>query len=281
MHLDPKREVTHSSVGRLGIALFLLIVLMAVFAPLLANHDPIEQTIHSLESPSLNHLLGTNHVGQDIWSQLVHGARTSLLVGLLVALLSTILSAIVGTSAALIGGLYDRIVMRIVDAFIVMPLLIVMILVSAYLGAGLGATILLLSLLSWQGGARIVRSQSLSLKERVHISAARGFGANKLYIMRRHLIPDLGTILIVDFIYSVRRAIFLQAGLAFIGIGDPNIVSWGTMMREALDWIFLDVWRWWLLPAGIALSLTIVSITFIGHALEPALDPRLKDEANV
>jgi len=226
MHVDLKKEVTRSSAGRFGIAAFALIVLLAVFAPLLSGYDPIGQSAHSFLAPSWSHLLGTNHVGQDIWSQLVYGARTSLLVGISVALLSTLLGAIVGTSAALIGGTYDSIVMRIVDALIVIPIIIVLILVAAYLRPNMWTIIILLSLLGWQGGARIVRAQALSLKEEMHVAAARSFGAGTLYLMYRHIVPDLSPILLVDFIYSMRRAVFMEAGLAFIGISDPNVVSW-------------------------------------------------------
>jgi len=276
MHVDLKKELTKSGRGRFGLALLLLIVLMAIFAPLLAGYDPTGQSRSAFQSPCLSHLLGTNHVGQDIWSQLVYGARTSLLVGFSVAFLTTVLSALVGASAALIGGLYDSIVMRVVDALIVIPVIIVLILVAAYLQPSLWILIILLSLLGWQGGARIVRSQALSLKERMHVSAARCFGAGRLYLICRHIIPDLSPILLVEFIYSMRRAIFMEAGLAFLGIADPSMVSWGMMMREALDFSYLNVWLWWLLPAGIALSLTIVSITFIGYTLEPAMEPRLR-----
>jgi len=311
-------------------ALLLVVFLLAIFAPLLSAYEPLTQTTQIFAAPSWNHPLGTNHVGQDIWSQLVYAARTSLLVGLLVAVLSTTLSALFGTSAALIGGAYDRIVMRLVDAFIIIPIIILLILLSLYFNPDLsggsligikvsiiiavagislyavrnlgwvgifivsplialvllsydiipstGGLIIILSLLCWQGGARVVRAQALSLKENTYISATRGFGASIWYIMRRHIIPDLGPILVADFVFCVRRAVFLQAGLAFIGIGDPNIVSWGSMISDAREWIFLDVWRWWLLPAGIALSVTIVAITLIGYALEPALDPRLRGE---
>jgi len=330
MHIDPKREVVQSKGGRIGMALLLIVFLLAIFAPLLSAYEPLTQTTQIFAAPSWNHPLGTNHVGQDIWSQLVYAARTSLLVGLLVAVLSTTLSALFGTSAALIGGAYDRIVMRLVDAFIIIPIIILLILLSLYFNPDLsggsligikvsiiiavagislyavrnlgwvgifivsplialvllshdiipstGGLIIILSLLCWQGGARVVRAQALSLKENTYISATRGFGASIWYIMRRHIIPDLGPILVADFVFCVRRAVFLQAGLAFIGIGDPNIVSWGSMISDAREWIFLDVWRWWLLPAGIALSVTIVAITLIGYALEPALDPRLRGE---
>jgi len=332
MHVDPGREIAHSKSGRIGMALLLIVTMMAIFAPLLATHDPLEQMVNSFESPSWDHLLGTNHVGQDIWSQLVYGARTSLLVGLMVAILSTTLAAVIGASAALLGGIYDRVVMRIVDAFIVIPMIILLILLSVYVsptlnGAALvgiviligivvagisfymlrslgwvgliivapvatmvilshdllastGGIILVLSLLCWQGGARVVRAQALSLKEKTHISAARGFGAGTWYIVRRHIIADLSPLLIADFVFGVRRAVFLQAGLAFLGIGDPNVVSWGSMISDARDWIFLDIWQWWLVPAGLALSITIVAITLIGYALEPALDPRLRGEVS-
>ncbi|MFO8101115.1 MAG: ABC transporter permease [Dehalococcoidia bacterium] len=330
MHVDPKKEVARSRTGQIGMALLLIVVLMAIFAPVLAGADPLEQTVDSFKDPSREHPLGTNHAGQDIWSQLVYGARTSLLVGLLVGVLSTFLAAVMGASAALLGGIYERVVMRLVDAFIVIPMILLLILLSIYVDpnlgggaltgieviigivvagmafymvrsmgwvgflivgpvivlvilcrdllSGTGGLILILSLLCWQGGARIVRAQALSLKEKAHISAARGFGAGTWYIMRRHIIPDLGPILVADFVFSVRRAVFLQAGLAFIGIGDPNVVSWGSMISDSRDWIFMDVWKWWLVPAGAALSATIVAITLIGHSLEPALDPRLRGE---
>ncbi len=278
MHISMRREVSRSHSGRFGIGLLALITAMALFAPLLAGYDPLVQSTAAFQPPSAGHLLGTNHVGQDIWSQLVYGARTSLLVGFTVASIATLLSAIIGAASALIGGLFDRITMRIVDAFIVIPILIIMVLLAAYLKPSLWVLIVMLSLLSWQGGARTVRAQSLSLKERMHVSAARCFGAGRWYLIRRHILPDLSPILVVGFIHSLRRAVFLEAGLAFIGIADPGTVSWGMMMKKALDFSYMDAWTWWLIPAGVALSLTIVAITFIGHAMEPAMDPRLRKE---
>ena len=280
MHINPKQEISHSKFAMFGIGMLLLLLIIAIFGPLLTPYQPNSQTPFAFEPPSFNHWLGTNHVGQDILSQLIYGARTSLLVGFSAALLAIILSAIIGTSVALIGGLYDRIVMRIVDAFIVIPAIIVIILVAAYLKPNLLVLILLLALLGWQGGARTIRAQALSLKELGHISAARSFGANNLYLIFRHILPDLVPILLMGFIYGIRRAIFMEAGLAFLGIADPTTVSWGMMMNEALDFCYLNVWRWWLIPPGVALSLTILSVTGIGYTLEGALDPRLRKEAN-
>ncbi len=279
MHIDLKKEIKQSKAGRAGLSILLLVILIAVMAPVLSGYDPGQQSTSSLLSPYGGHWLGTNHVGQDIWSQLLYGARTSLLVGFGVGILSLLLSIIIGVSAALVGGLYDQIVMRIVDALIVIPMVIVIILVAAYVKPELPVLILLLSALSWQGGARVIRGQALSLKERGHINAARAFGASRFYIAYRHIVPDLAPILLVEFIYGVRRAVFMEAGLAFLGISDPMLVSWGMMMRDAMRFSYLNVWQWWLVPAGVALSLTIIGLTFVSHAAESVLDPRLRGEA--
>lgn len=276
MHINVTREIMGNGPARAGFAILLVMIVMALLAPLIAPFDPHRQSTAALLAPSGSHWLGTNHVGQDIWSRLVFGARTSLLVGFGVGVVATLLGTIFGVSAALIGGLYERIVMRVVDAFIVIPMVIVVILVAAYVKPGILVLIILLALLSWQGGARIIWAQALSQKEREYVAAARSFGAGKFYIAWRHIVPALGPILLVDFIYGIRRAVFMEAGIAFLGISDPVIVSWGMMMRDALSFSYLTVWQWWLLPTGIALSLTIVGLTFIGHGIEPIIDPRLR-----
>ena len=276
MHIDVTKEIMESSPAKAGFITLLLMIAAALLAPLIAPYDPHQQSTAALLTPSMDHWLGTNHVGQDIWSQLVFGARTSLLVGFGVGVLATLLGSICGVSAALIGGIYERIVMRLVDAFIVIPMVIVIILIAAYVKPSILVLIVLLALLSWQGGARIIWAQTLSQKGRAYIAAARSFGAGTFYIAWRHIVPALGPILLVDFIYGIRRAVFMEAGLAFLGISDPTMISWGMMMRDALSFSYLNVWLWWLLPTGIALSLTIVGLTFIGYAVEPIIDPRLR-----
>ena len=276
MHIDLKKEIKESNPGKTGLIILLLMIAVALLGPILAPYDPYQQSTASLLSPSWEHWLGTNHVGQDIWSRLIYGARTSLLVGFGVGIISTLLGTLFGVSAALVGGLYEKVVMRTVDALIVIPMIIVIILISAYIRPGILTLILRLSFLSWQGGARIIRAQALSLKERGHVAAAKSFGANHTYVAWRHVVPDIGPILLVDFIYGFRRAVFMEAGLAFLGISDPTVVSWGMMMRDALSFSYLDVWQWWLVPTGLALSLTIIGFTFIGHAAEPVIEPRLR-----
>ena len=276
MHINYWKELKKSTFGIIGLALLTLVVIIAVSSPLLARYDPGEPSHAALKPPSNEHWLGTNDVGQDICSRLLYGAKNTLLVALGVGMLTTLIGTVVGASAALVGGLYERITMRAVDALIAIPAFIVIILVAAYVLPNVWTLIVLISVLTWQGGARLVRAQTLSVKERMHIYAARTFGANRWYISTRHIIPDLSPILFAVFIHSATRGIFMEAGLAFLGIADISTVSWGLMMHHALKFYYLDVWKWWLLPTGLALSVTIMAFVFIGHAFEAVMDPRLR-----
>jgi len=276
MHINYWKELKKNTFGKIGLAMLVLVIIIALSFPLLTRYDPGEPSHSAFKPPSSEHWLGTNDVGQDIWSRLIYGARNSLLVALGVGLFTTILSTVVGASAALVGGLYERIMMRAVDALIAIPAFIVIILVAAYVLPNVWTLIFLISILTWQGGARLVRAQTLSLKERMHVYAARTFGANKRYLATRHIIPELGPILVAVFIHSATRGVFMEAGLAFLGIADISTVSWGLMMHYALKFYYLEVWKWWLLPTGLALSITIMAFVFIGHAFETAMDPRLR-----
>lgn len=278
MHINCWQEVKKDSFGKTGLLLFLLLIMLAVLAPLITNFKPTTHTGFIFNPPNARFWLGTNDVGQDIWTQLIYGARTSLIVGCGTSLLSVLFSILVGGTAALFGGLYDRITMRIVDSFIIIPPVMVVILAAAYLKPNLFSLILLLSLLIWPGGARVVRSQTLLLKQKMHVQAANTFGADMKHIMLRHIVPDLAPILIALIIQDARRAIFMEAGLSFLGIADPSMISWGIMIQQALKYSYLEVWKWWLIPSGFALSLTILSLTFIGSALEKCFNPRLLNE---
>ena len=280
MHINCWQEVKRDSFGKTGILLFLLLIMLAILAPLLTHYGPTTHTGYIFNPPGARFWLGTNDVGQDIWTQLIFGARTSLVVSCGTSILSVFLSILAGGTAALFGGLYDRIIMRFVDSLIVIPPVIVVILAAAYLKPTLFSLILLLSLLLWPAGARVVRSQTLVLKQNMHVKAAHTFGADIRHILLRHIIPDLAPILIALIIQDARRAIFMEAGLSFLGIADPSIISWGIMIQHALKYSYLEVWKWWLIPAGFALSLTILSLTFIGSALDKCFNPRLKNNTD-
>ncbi|ABK14646.1 MAG: ABC transporter permease [Methanothrix sp.] len=276
MHVDIWKEMRSSLAGTFGMLIMAVILILAASAPLIA---PSYREIGPVFSPpSGEHILGTDDLGQDIAGKLVHGARTSLMIAIGVAILSALISVVIGGSAAILGGTYDRICMRAVDAVIALPSMIVMILVASYLRPNLGLLIILISLFSWPGGARIVRSQTLSLRERLHVLAARTFGASRRYLLFRHIVPDLSPILVAIMIQDARRAVLMEAGLAFLGVSDPMIVSWGRMMKQAMSFTYLDVWKWWLIPTGVLLSLTLVGLSLIAASLERAMDPRLRED---
>lgn len=281
MHIDALGELSHDPLAKAGAIMLVIIAGLAIFAPLISGHSPHDYTGKIFSPPDRDHPLGTDSVGQDIWARLLFGARTSLLVAVSVALISSSLSVIVGASAALAGGLYESFCMRIIDAMISLPTIIVMILVASYLRPSLPLLILLISLFSWPGGARIIRSQVLSLKQRMHINAARTFGAGKGHIIFTHIIPDLSPIICALMMQDARRAVFMEAGLAFLGISNPTVISWGKMMNQALAFTYLDVWQWWLVPIGLALSATLIGISFLSFSLETAMDPRLRREESV
>jgi len=275
MHIDPRGEISKDPLAKTGLFMLAIITLLAIFAPLLSNYSPHDYTGKIFSPPDMDHPLGTDSMGQDIWVRLLYGARTSLLVAGAVALLSSSLSVLVGATAALTGGYYERFCMRIVDAMTSLPTVIVMILVAAYLRPSLPLLIMLISAFSWPVGARIVRSQVLSLKERVHINASRTFGAGKRHIIFTHIVPELTPIISSLMMQDARRAVFMEAGLAFLGVSDPMVISWGKMMHQALAFTYLDVWQWWLVPTGLALSATLIGISFLSFCLETAMDPRL------
>lgn len=278
MHIRYDIELTDSSFGRLGLSLLFTALITALLAPVLANYHPAAYTGDIFHPPCAKYWLGTNEVGQDIWSQLVYGARTSLSIAGGTAFMAVALSLLAGGLAALYGGLCDRTIMRIIDIWLVIPPVIVIILFAAYLHPSIFLLMALLAAFMWPGGARIVRAQTLALKTRASYAAATTFGATEGYLLKKHVLPDLGPVLIALFIQYARRAIFMEAGLSFLGISDPSLISWGKMMQQALAFTYLDVWQWWLIPAGLAVSLTIAGLAFTGLALETALNPRLRPE---
>lgn len=260
-----------------GGALLAMLATAAVLAPVLAPYDPRALAGDSLQPPSTRHLLGTNNIGQDIVSQIVWGARTSLTVALGAATLAVVVGVVVGVTAGLLGGVADVVAMRVVDVFLALPRLPLLVLVGALVGADRTSLILLIALLTWPVPARVLRSQTLSLRRLGFVAAARGFGGGVGYVVRRHLVPALGSLIASSFILIAGNAVLLEATLAFLGLSDPTAVSWGLILNNALlhpGLYFTDAWTWWVLPAGFAITLTVMAFAFIGLGLEPLLDGR-------
>lgn len=253
--------------------------LVALLAPWLAPYNPDAYSGAPLERPSTQHPLGTNDVGQDLLSELIYGTRISLLVGSIAGGLALVLAALVGMSAGYLGGWTDLLLMRLVDVLMAIPSVPLMILVAAYAGPSLPNLIVIIALLGWMIPARSVRAQVLSLRSRGHIQAATLFGAGPAYIIRRHLVPALGPILLALLVAQVGRAIVVEAGVAFLGLSDPTAKSWGMMIRYALNYrgIYLSpIWVWWLLPPSICISLLILGFTLLGVGLEERSDTRFE-----
>jgi peptide/nickel transport system permease protein len=260
-----------------GLTLLGMLVVVAVVAPLLASHDPTAISGRALERPSSRHWLGTDVPGRDIFSQLVYGARASLAVALVAGSLAMAGAVLVGVLPPLLGGLTDTVSSRLVVFLLALPGLPLLVLIGSLAGNRRVAVILVIGFLGIAPNARVLRSQALSLRERGFIIAARGFGGGPLYVLRRHLVPGLGPLILVGFVNWAGLAIGLEAGLAFLGLGNPSGVSWGLMLNRALSQpaiYFSAMWTWWVLPAGLAIAATVVGFTFVGVALEPALNPR-------
>jgi len=276
MHVNYWDEIKKDRLGKLGVILVTLLVTIALGAPLLAPYDPWAYVAPSLSPPCWSHPLGTNEVGQDILSELIYGTRTTLLVSVSAAIFSTTVSLVVGIMAGIFRGTLERIILRLIDVMLVIPVFLVALLVAAYFQPGMVTLIVLFSLLLWPPGTRIIWNRVLSLKNQGHFTAARQFGAGTAYLLWRHLVPELYPLLAVNFIQVVRRAVFMEAGLAFLGIFDPGAKSWGLMLHYAREFVFTGSWTWWLLPPGLAVSLTIIAFALLGYSLESALDPRMR-----
>jgi ABC-type dipeptide/oligopeptide/nickel transport system permease subunit len=262
----------------LGLTVVAAFVGLALAAPWLADYRTTELAGSPLEAPSAAHLLGTNGVGQDLASQLLNGARVSLFVAALAGGGTLLIGALVGMVAGWAGGVVDALLMRVVDLVLVVPKVPLLIVIGTYAGPSLTVISLIIALTGWPPTARIVRSQVLSLRRRAHIKAAIGFGGTTGQILRRHILPEVGLILTAGLVGAAGRAIAFEAGLAFLGLGDPTRASWGAILRDALDFgglFFTDAWKWWLVPPIAAVSLLLLGVTFVGVGLEQRINPRL------
>lgn len=274
--------VLRSPLALVGGGLVAALVGLAVIAPVVAPYEPHALVGESLQQPSPAHLLGTNSIGQDNFSRLVWGARTSLSVAGGAAALTLFVAVLVGVGAALRGGATDLVAMRAVDVALALPTLPLLIFVAALISLSRASLAVVIGLLVWPVLARILRSQALSLRQRGFVAAAGGFGGGVCYILRRHLVPALGPILVVGFVSVAGRVVLLETGLAFLGLADPTDVSWGFILHRALDHpglYFSPAWTWWVLPAGFAISALAVGLMFLGVALEPVLNRRAGAEA--
>lgn len=262
-----------------GLGILLIFGAVVLLAPVLAPYDPHALSGQPLEPPGPAHPLGTNDIGQDILSELIYGARISLIIALGAATGTVALGTLIGGIGGYLGGWPDALLMRLVDGMMSLPRLPLFILVAAFVGAGIPQTIAIISLLFWPTTARVVRAQVQSLRRRGYVRLAHQFGGGHFYVLTRHILPQMAPLLIAGVVNAAGWAVAMEAGLAFLGLGDPTAKSWGLMMRYALNLpgiLLTPRWLWWLLPPGLCITLLILALTFIGVGLERHFHPRFQ-----
>ncbi|WP_144559012.1 ABC transporter permease [Shouchella miscanthi] len=271
-----------SPLGLLGLLMIGLIVLLAVFAPWIAPYDPTQITATSrlippswMDNGSSAHLLGTDHLGRDMFSRLIHGARVSLLVGVISVLIAGLIGLSLGLVSGYFGGWIDAVTMRIVDAMLAIPTLLLVLVAMVVLDANLLTLIIVIGLTSWVNYTRVVRGDVLGVKAREYVQAAQTLGASSAYIIRKHILPNVLSSFTVIATIGVGTAILTESSLSFLGFGvQPPGITWGSMLNDGRNYIATS---WWIATfPGIAITITVLAFTFVGDWLRDYLDPRLK-----
>ena len=275
--------------GKIGLTLLIIFALMALLSFVPPLIDPmyhpmtgVDPKISSSVGPNANHWLGTDFMGRDIFSQLLAGARIAFMVGVSAAFMSVFLGTAVGMISGYMGKFVDTFLMRLAEVIMVMPTLLVLLILAALFGQlSIWTIVLVISLFRWPGVSRVIRAQTLSLKQRPFIEAARVAGASHFRIIFRHIMPNVLPLSFLYMTFRVTSAITIEAALAFLGFGDPATVSWGMMLQWVWKTGHMFNAPYWLLPPGICISLITLSFYMVGRAMDEVLDPRLRKEGEV
>jgi peptide/nickel transport system permease protein len=268
-------RMVRNPLSALGLALLALLLLAAVFAPLIAPYNPDGfNAVAKFRPPSSHHLFGTDDVGRDIFSRVLYGARYSLTAGIVILGLAASIGTVVGLIAGYAGGLLDEVLMRITDMFLAFPALILAMCVAAALGPSLANATVATAIVWWPWYARLVRGQVLQLRNETFISAARLAGASRMRILFRHILPNCTTPIIVQMSLDLGYAILTLAALSFIGLGaQPPTPEWGSMIAVGRDF-YLTQW-WYVTFPGIAIFIAVLAANLVGDGLQEVLSPHL------
>ncbi len=273
------RTYRRSKMGMAGLLVLLFFAGVAVFA-IFADKTGIDPSLTSgpvLAGPSLKYPFGTDDLGRSVLTLTIQGSKISLLVGLVATVITMVIGAVLGIVAGYRGGLTDVILMRFTDFGLVIPWLALAIVMASILGPSLGTIILVIGLTSWPGTARLVRAQTLSVKERPYVERARALGASGWHLITRHILPNVVPVIFANTILVVAIAILSETTLSFLGLGDPFSVSWGTILEFAFNAgaSTIGAW-WWLFAPGACIVLVVLAFTMAGFALDEILNPRLR-----
>lgn len=269
------RKMLSNRLSVIGLCLFAVIVLSAIFAPLLTAYDPGKISLkETLQSPSWNHLFGTDKLGRDVFSRVLYGGRVSILVGLGSALGAALVGVVLGTYCGYKGGWVDGLVMRISEVFTAFPQIILVLLLVSLTGQSLGNLLIIFILTGWGSIYRMTRAKMLSIREEEYVQALRAFGVSKLKICFKHMLPNAIGPIAVNITLSTAMFILQETALSFLGLGVPvQISTWGNIINVANDFTVLQSYWWIWLPVGLVISLFVLSVNFIGDGLRDSTDP--------
>ena len=269
--------------GLLGLAILSTFILLALLAPVItdpAGLDVTKATGGVLEPPSRGYPLGTDENGRSVLTLLIWGARISLLVGLLATAISMIIGTLIGLMSGFFEGWTARLLFRFTEWFLVIPFLPLALVLASVLGRSLWNIVLVIGVTSWPGTALLIRSQTLSIKERPYMERARVLGAGRWHQMSRHVLPNVMPMVFANTTLTVAVAILAETTLSFLGLGDPTRVSWGSMLEDAFDVGAMTTGAWWyIVPPGVCVVLVVLAFTLVGQALEEIFNPRLRRRA--
>jgi peptide/nickel transport system permease protein len=275
------RLFARNKMGLAGLVILTVFTLMALFADVLVPEARLSVTDAPgapLEPPSAQFWLGTDELGRSVLDLVIQGSQISLFVGFLATTISMLIGALVGIVAGYSGGWSEVILMRLTDWFLVVPFLPLAIVLIAVLGRGLFVIAFVIGVTTWPGTARVVRAQVLTLKERPYVERARALGASNRQIVTRHILPNVFPLIFANTILVVAIAIYTEAILSFLGLGDPFSVSWGSILESAFAEGAISLGAWWyLVPPGLCIVLVVFAFTMCGYAFDGILDPRLRE----
>ncbi len=275
------QEFRRHRTGVGGLIVLIFFVLVAIFAPLLADPEGLSRTQATgevLAPPTSGFPLGTDEYGRSVLTLLIYGARVSLLVGLLATVISMVLGTLIGIASGFLTGWTAGLLYRLTEWFLVIPFVPLALVLATLLGGSLYTIAFVIGVTSWPGTALLIRAQTLSIKSRPYMERARVLGAGNWHQMTRHILPNVMPMVFANTTLTVAAAILAETTLSFLGLGDPTRVSWGTMLNSAFDNGALTLGAWWFLfPPGICVVLVVLSFTLVGQALEEIFNPRLRN----
>ena len=270
------RTLTRRPAMVAGVSVLVVFTLLALLASRLEPYSPVVPSGALFGPPSRTHWLGTDDAGVDMLSLVIAGSQNSMLVGFAAAIIAVLLGGALGIISGYKGGWSETGVVAVTDFFLVIPALPLMIVLAALFGQSIYQIVLIIGLLSWMSVTYVVRALVHTLRERGFVARARSLGAGDGYIIRHHILPHVAPLLVAQTVLTVAAAVFLEAALAFVGLGDPSRISWGTLIQTAFDRTAVSAGAWWaIVPPGVCIALVVLGCFLTGQAVEEAMNPRL------